>query len=442
MGLPNLFSKYLIGVLLLWATVCSAQKDITTIPHKLKINTVPVAPAIGDMMVTVDINGNIKKDTIHTGGGSSANGVNGLTGTGNIGLGGTLNGNTTINTGGFTWNFNNGTNGQDILRLQSSSSNVTTFDVAGNIHANGLAMLSSPLNGLIDLSGGRVSVIRNVANGVGAFAVVQKNTASTGHIIDLESLGYTMFSLGYDGQVIHTPLTRAVAGTAFEYKMTGGLKPTANGDLLVGMEIQPTFGVSTISGIGTLVGGTGYPNGTQNAIVSGGTGRQCVLQCTISGGVVTGVSIIDGGINYTPGDVLSIVITDSNGNPIGSGGSVTVSSITSYTGVTKYALRTWGVDEYGTDVSAQFDANSKVSKFYVDNRVISNGYSSTGSTTTTFTVTIGVTMPNNTYRVQIQPTSALAETASYVTNKTTTTFDVVFSTPLTGVVSFDYSVFR
>lgn len=59
---------------------------------------------------------------------------------------------------------------------------------------------------------------------------------------------------------------------------------------------------------------------------------------------------------------------------------------------------------------------------------------------TTITVTIGITMPNNTYQVVPAPTSALA-LGFYITNKTTTTFDYVLPVT-TGTVTFDWAVFR
>jgi hypothetical protein len=71
---------------------------------------------------------------------------------------------------------------------------------------------------------------------------------------------------------------------------------------------------------------------------------------------------------------------------------------------------------------------------------VSGSYSSTGTATTTFTVTTGVTEPNSTYKVVVTPTDALAAGLFYVTNKTATTFDVVYLSGLTGVVSFDWIV--
>lgn len=61
---------------------------------------------------------------------------------------------------------------------------------------------------------------------------------------------------------------------------------------------------------------------------------------------------------------------------------------------------------------------------------------------TTVTVTIGSTQPNNTYRISLTPTSLLASTAWYINNQTTTTFDVVYTTAITGVLTFYWSLFK
>jgi hypothetical protein len=65
-------------------------------------------------------------------------------------------------------------------------------------------------------------------------------------------------------------------------------------------------------------------------------------------------------------------------------------------------------------------------------------YSGVGTATTTFTVTFGGTQPNATYKVVVTPTSSLSAALFYVTNKTTTTFDVMYLAGLTGTVTFDY----
>ena len=65
----------------------------------------------------------------------------------------------------------------------------------------------------------------------------------------------------------------------------------------------------------------------------------------------------------------------------------------------------------------------------------------TGTATTTYTVTIP-TQSNSTYTVSITPLNTLSAALCYVTNKTTTAFDVVYLVGLTGAVSFDWQIQR
>ncbi len=69
-------------------------------------------------------------------------------------------------------------------------------------------------------------------------------------------------------------------------------------------------------------------------------------------------------------------------------------------------------------------------------------YSTTGTATTTFTVTIGVTMANTSYFPAITASNALSAAIFYVNNKTTTTFDVVYLAGLTGAVAFEWGIIK
>lgn len=73
--------------------------------------------------------------------------------------------------------------------------------------------------------------------------------------------------------------------------------------------------------------------------------------------------------------------------------------------------------------------------------VVANSFSQVGAATTTFTVTIGTTQANTTYKVNVTPTALLSAAAFYINNKTTTTFDVVYLAGLTGTVTFDWALF-
>ncbi|MGA1047755.1 MAG: hypothetical protein ACO3UU_07075, partial [Minisyncoccia bacterium] len=93
------------------------------------------------------------------------------------------------------------------------------------------------------------------------------------------------------------------------------------------------IGGSIVSGAGVSISnvGFGYTNGTftndgngYELITISGSGIGAKANVTISGGVISDVSIIDGGFGYVEGDTLSI---PSIGQDVGFGGQVTVDSV-------------------------------------------------------------------------------------------------------------------
>jgi len=432
--------KKLILIVLLLPIFAGAQNNVFTVPGKLKIKIVPNNLTGTDSIVYISTSGDVKKGVAvlsvagtanritSTGGinpvidiaanyagqssittlGTIATGtwhgtpigdtyissastwnakqdalnfINGLTSVSNVvSLGGTLSGSVAINNNGFNFLINQNNSGVNIAKFQFNGSDRFQFDAAGNLHANGVKLLADANGGVIDLSGSSLDIYRNKSDNGTALKVTQLNYASTGNIIEFQNSEYSSFIYGIDGSIKHYPIAKSQSGTARAYLMLGGLQPTANNDVEVGLDILPQFGTSIIATLnsGTLVGGSGYPDGTKLSNVTGGTGQQAVLQVVISGGVVQSAVLINGGINYTAGDTLNIVITDSNGTPIGSGATIQVGSITSYTGIVKYALRTGGRDVYNSDMSAFYGARDKVDKGYADTHI--SGVSLTSTT--------------------------------------------------------------
>lgn len=459
MGLSNLFSKRLIvAALVLWAGMACAQTDVTRIPKKLRIGQVPSAPANGDMMLTLDTFGNVKKDTIPTGGGGThATGSNGLFGTDVIGLGvNPLNQNTTINSTGFSLFIKN--NSTDILDFQNTGGTVAKITNDGLYRSPGISDFASSNNSFIstNVNGARVS--RSIADSRAALTVVNNNFAANGLTLNIQNYYRSLLSVDYKGTVQQATIATAASGSAKGYWMLGGLKPIANNDKLVGLQIEPIYGTSTTSTWGTLVGGSGYPSSTslQFALLDGGTGFNLIAQVMVTGGVIVSYTIVDTGINYNVGDVVSFRMFDASGTVTGSGGHITVTGVTSFTGIvpvsawfkvapiqldaisTPAILQDGMIWHDGTHLNARLNGVS----YQLDQQVISNSFSATGSATTTFTVTIGTTQASNTYRVSVTPTSVVAAASFYVTNKTTTTFQVVYPSGLTGLVKFDYSVMK
>lgn len=84
------------------------------------------------------------------------------------------------------------------------------------------------------------------------------------------------------------------------------------------------------SGLGTIVPGSGYVNGSYtNLATTGGTGDGLLINATVANGIVTAASISYGGSGYTVGDVITATIGAS-----GSGFSVRITTINNAAGTT------------------------------------------------------------------------------------------------------------
>ncbi len=78
--------------------------------------------------------------------------------------------------------------------------------------------------------------------------------------------------------------------------------------------------------LGTITGGSLYTNGSYGGVsLTGGSGSNATANITVSGGLVTAVAILNPGVNYVVGDVLSASAASIGGT--GSGFSVPVNSI-------------------------------------------------------------------------------------------------------------------
>lgn len=361
MGFTNIYAKYLVVIFLLWVSVANAQVNTTTIPGKLKIKTVPNTVAAGDSALTTDPLGNVKKAVFRP----LATGINGLNGTTTIGLGGTLSQNTLLNDNSFSLTINQASP-LDIILFQQSTTPVARINGSGEFLGGGAGNYADVRNSNIRTTANGTIVTRDIGDTHTNLTVTSTNYLATGLLLNLQNYYRSPWFIGNDGDIQHFPTVAAFGGHGYGYFMAGHVKATANGDLLIGMDIEPVFGTSSIATTGSLVGGSGYPNGTQYATFTGGTGTDAVAQVTVVSGVVTSYLLVDNGLNYTNGDVISFIMEDSSGTPVGSGGSITVTGINSFSGVTQYTLRTKGLDVYDIDYSSSYTSRTKVDKGYSD----------------------------------------------------------------------------
>lgn len=102
------------------------------------------------------------------------------------------------------------------------------------------------------------------------------------------------------------------------------------------VEINHGSGVITELDSSTIVGGSLYGNGTYiNVPLTGGTGTGATANIVVSGGAVTTVALVSGGIRYTEGDLLSASNTSLGGT--GSGFAITVDVVIG-NGIARYEV--------------------------------------------------------------------------------------------------------
>lgn len=169
--------------------------------------------------------------------------------------------------------------------------------------------------------------------------------------------------------------SRAVAATlnlsAFTSVTTLGYATAGDGGGALFQKTAGTLQDTFVTAVTISAAGSAYTNGTyRNIDMSGGNGSNLRLNITISGGSITGLSIVQGGGNgYLVGDVLTTSAGNIGGT--GSGFTATVSTVSTpqasftdsasnkwqYVAVGDVLVRQFGakVDWNGTDGSATDD---------------------------------------------------------------------------------------
>jgi len=90
----------------------------------------------------------------------------------------------------------------------------------------------------------------------------------------------------------------------------------------------PATGIKTL---GAITGGSGYTSGTYNNVpLTGGTGTGATATIVVVGGIVTSVTIIDGGLGYTAADSLSASTTIIGAGTLFAVPVATVATTTTY----------------------------------------------------------------------------------------------------------------
>ena len=134
------------------------------------------------------------------------------------------------------------------------------------------------------------------------------------------------------------PKYYAIFGSQLSYKNELSLLVAPTPDASYSVELHyyyypVTIVQGVISGSSITSGGAGYTSGAYyNVPLSGGNGFFAAVNIVVEAGIVTSVSFVNSGSLYTVGDVLSLY-TGGLG-PIGSGFTLTVTSVSNASGTT------------------------------------------------------------------------------------------------------------
>lgn len=170
------------------------------------------------------------------------------------------------------------------------------------------------------------------------------------------------------------------------------------------------------------------------------------LSGTVSGSPVTGnievnngFSLYSNGVDsgsysaYSLDDIVAIIST--NDGYTGYISSITLNpNYVSFSSTNPTSEGIVGIEDFTANITDLAYTQKK----YVDSLVIKGSFDSGAVVAiSTFTVTIPTQSDAN-YVVVTEATNLLSAAVRYVTNKTTTSFDVVYLSALTGTVDFDY----
>lgn len=217
---------------------------------------------------------------------------------------------------------------------------------------------------------------------------------------------------------------------------------TLNGQTAAVVDLAPTFdlGITTISTLGTITGGTGYVNGAyDNVPLVGGSGSGATARFTVAGGIVTAVLIRDGGTGYTAGNTLTVSMSNLGGS--GSGFSIPVATA-GLTGLTSLTLRVTGDSSFIGKASLSAAPVNPTDIVRLQDVVTSNTVKTASGTgaATTISIPHGLTGITSASFATAQARNTASAGISYVTIDATNINIIYTVAPVSGTNNLSYSI--
>lgn len=266
--------------------------------------------------------------------------------------------------------------------------------------------------------GNSITISGLIRNGYKAGTIGQFTNVVAGNIsaIQLSNIGFILYQTGYNG----TPGTQVVGTAIFKVDTTG--KGTFASSVMATAHVT-TGGTTSqfVDGTGALQNISSVPGAVSSVSNSDGS-----LTISPTTGAVVGSLNTAHSNTFTAGQLFNGITAKGNTNiQFYDSANAFLSTFQSGNYTTSY---TWTLPP----ATGTLALTSQLS--------IHGNSTTTGAATTAVTVTIGSTMANTNYYVDISPQDLLTAVNYYISAKTTTTFTVTFISALTGSINFDYSV--
>jgi len=311
----------------------------------------------------------------------------------------------------------------------------TTITISGGVISStgGSIVIGPNLTGIAAITTGTLDAV-NAVNSAGSFVVtdgsnflpagmlgndIGVNVQAWSSTLDQLSSGYTLSAVSGTILVGAGSASQVILGdgslTGIDSSVTSAIAVPVNtvlslvatdsgGNLQLGNQLRGSSGQTIVDSSGNLV--------CLRPIL--GT---FLFRATAGRGAATGL---------TPGVGVSTALTQDADS---SSGFVITSSLVGLIFTSDTSNVTLGDGTY-----------APISSLVTANPTYAGTKTATGTATTTFTVTIGHTMADTNYSASAEGSNLLSSAVHWTTNKTTTTFDVVYATGLTGSVAFDWTV--
>lgn len=229
--------------------------------------------------------------------------------------------NNALGTGAIT--INGGTLGTITAGITLANNQTWAGDFSGGISSSssGQALTTTGTNTIaggnriISLGGSNLNINGTITDAGNNYALSFRNNASDGANASVTLGGANTFGGGLT--IIGAPATRTLTVTTSTSTAAGSGQTTltnASGSIL---KLNNALTVDSLtSGIATptIVGGTGGTNGTQALVITGGGGSGATGTATISGGVITAVTITNYGKNYTSAPTIELSTPGGTGS--------------------------------------------------------------------------------------------------------------------------------